>query len=114
MSDPTPKRGEIWDVDLGTPIGHEAAFLRPGFVISSDRFNVHGLVTMCPVGRTYKRYPTRVEIEPGSSGLDVVSYIQVEQLRTVSTARLVKRRGQAETAHLVAAERILRLLLEIR
>jgi mRNA interferase MazF len=114
MPDRAPQRGEIWDIDLGTPIGHEAAFLRPGFVVSADRFNVHGLVTVCPVGRTYKPHPTRVEIQPGSSGLDVVSYIQVEQLRTVSTDRLISRRGRAESAHLLAAERIVRMLLEIR
>lgn len=113
MPDLAPKRGDIWDVDLGNPIGHEAAFMRPAFVVSADRFNIHDLVTMCPVGRTYKPYPTRVPIEPGPSGLDVVSYIQVEQLRTVSTQRLVKRRGRAEPAHLLAVQRILRLLLEI-
>lgn len=104
----------MWDLDLGTPVDHEAAFLRPALVVSADRFNAHNLVTVCAINRTRKAYPTRVEVQPGSSGLDVASYIQVEHVRTVSVERLVRRRGRVSTAHLQAVERILRLLLDLR
>lgn len=109
-----PRRGEIWHTDFGSPIGHEAAFERPALIVSAGRFNNHGLVSVCPITRTEKTYPTRIPIAPGRSGLDATSYIQVEQIRTISTERLLMRRGEADTTHLVDAERILRLLLELR
>ena len=108
-----PKRGEVWDVDLGDPIGHEAAFVRPALIVSADRFNRHRLVSVCPLTRTQKAYPTRVQLEPGESGLDVTSQVQVEQVRTISTARLVRRRGAAGGAAMIVVARILRLLFDL-
>jgi len=32
-------RGEIYDVDLGHPIGHEPAFTAPAIVVSADVLN---------------------------------------------------------------------------
>jgi mRNA interferase MazF len=109
-----PARGDIWHADFGTPIGHEAGFERPVVVISAGRFNAHGLVMVCPITRTDKAYPTRVPIGPGLSGLDSLSYIQVEQVRTISTQRLVKHRGRADPAQLLDIERILRLVFDLR
>jgi mRNA interferase MazF len=114
MSDVVPVRGDIWHANFGQPMGHEAGFDRPVIVISNGRFNAHGLVSVCPITRTEKTYPTRIQISPGTSGLDVVSYIQVEQVRTISTQRLFKHRGRAHVAHLRDIERILRLMFEIR
>lgn len=108
-----PRRGEIWDVDLGFPIGPEAAFLRPAVVVSSTRFNRHALVVVCPITSTGKGYPTRVPVLPGSSGLDMESQVQVEQVRTVSAERLARRRGRLEPVDLHGVEQILRLLLEL-
>jgi mRNA-degrading endonuclease toxin of MazEF toxin-antitoxin module len=78
MPEPAPLRGEVWTVNLGAPIGHEAAFTRPALVISADRFNAHGLVVLCPIGRTHRPYPTRVKVDVGVAGLSEVSYIQAE------------------------------------
>jgi mRNA interferase MazF len=108
-----PLRGEVWLVDLGQPIGHEAGAARPALVVSDDPANMHGLVVMCPITRSRRGYPTHVEIERGSSGLDVTSYIQTEQIRTVSTARLTRRLGMADLAALSSVERALRFLLRL-
>lgn len=109
----TPRRDEVWLVDLGDPIGHEAASIRPALVVSDDPANRFGLVTVCPIGRAKRGYPTRVEIEAGGSGLDETSYVRAEQVRTVSTERLVQPLGRADVvvAHEVA--RALRLLLRL-
>lgn len=80
-------RGEIWDVDLGEPIGHESGFLRPGLVISDDETNRFGLAAE--------------------------SFTQVESLRSISTRRLVRRRGVVGPATTGDVERILRLLLRL-
>lgn len=108
-----PRYGEVWLLDLGDPIGHEAAFWRPALVVSDDRANRHGLVTVCPIGRTQRDYPTRIEIEPGRSGLDEISCVQAEQIRTVSTARLVRCLGVADLPVTHAVARVLRMLLRL-
>jgi len=108
-----PRRGDVWLVDLGDPIGHEAAFVRPALVVSDDPSNRYGLVTVCPIGRARRDYPTRIEIVPGTSGLDESSYVQGEQVRTISTNRLVHRLGRAETAVEHEVSRVLRLLLRL-
>ena len=76
-------------MDLGVPQGHEAGFERPALIISNDRLAEAGLVTVLPITRTALGYPSHVEIEPVESGLSATSYVQTEQVRTVSTDRLV-------------------------
>lgn len=112
MSEPI-LRGQIWLIDLGDPIGHEAAWRRPALVVSDDPANRHGLAVVCPVGSSRRDYPTRVEVESGLSGLDQVSYVQCEQVRTVSSARLVHRLGSADLVVMAEVERALRLLLRL-
>jgi mRNA interferase MazF len=85
-----PLRGDIVIVDLGEPIGHEAGLSRPGVVVSHDRLAHAGLVTVLPVTRTRLGWPSHVEIEPTESGLRETSYVQTEQIRTISTARVVR------------------------
>lgn len=82
-------------VDLGEPIGHEQGFRRPAVVLSVDRFNrtAAGVVLVVPVTSTRRGIPLHVEIEPGGSGLDRVSYAKIEDLRSVSTLRLARRLG---------------------
>lgn len=108
-----PRRGELWIVDLGDPIGHEAAFRRPALVVSDDPANRHGLVVVCPLGSVQRSYPTRIELEPGRSGLDDPNYVQCEQIRTVSADRLTHRLGTVDIAAMHKIERVLRLLLRL-
>lgn len=108
-----PRRGEIWLADFGDPIGHEAGAARPALVVSDDRANQRGLVIACPLTRTMRGFPTHVEIEPGTSGLDETSYVQGEQLRTMSTDRLLRRLGHADSPAVHSIERVLRLLLRL-
>lgn len=112
MTEPVPLRGDVWLVDLGTPVGHEAGLRRPALVLSAHEFNTFGFATVAPITRTNKPYPSRVEISPGLSGLHQTSYIQVEHLRTISTLRLERRLGVI-AQEMVKVERILRLLLEL-
>ena len=114
MTDVAPHRGDIWLADAGEPVGHEAGYERPVLVISAGRFNAFRLVTICPITRSEKLWPTRVSIDPGTSGLSTKSFIQAEQVRTISTRRLLKHLGRAEAAQMFDVERVLRLLFELR
>ncbi len=111
MSD--PRRGEVWLIDLGDPVGHEAGLVRPALVVSDDRANTHGLVVVCPITGSRRGYPTHIEIDESSSGMDSVSYVQTEQIRTLSTRRLVHRLGSVDSTAIAHVDRALRFLLRL-
>lgn len=106
----TPRRGQIWNGDLGNPIGHEQAHVRPLLVISGDRFSATELVTIMPITTTKRPYPTRVELD---GPLDEVCYVQVEQIRTISTKRLINYVADIDPVGMAEVEDVLTLLLEL-
>ncbi|MGQ0464420.1 MAG: type II toxin-antitoxin system PemK/MazF family toxin [Sporichthyaceae bacterium] len=110
---PDPLRGEVWLADLGDPIGHEAGNARPCVIVSDDRANSFGLAMICPITRSRLGYSTHVEVEPTRTNLDVTSYVQTEQLRTISTLRLTHRVGTIDGVDLARVERSLRFLLRL-
>ena len=87
---PLPLRGDVIIVDLGEPVGHEAGLSRPSVVVSHDRLAQVGLITVLPVTRTRLGWPSHVEIEAADSGQRETSYVQTEQIRTISTERVVQ------------------------
>jgi mRNA interferase MazF len=108
-------RGEIYDVDLGHPIGHEPAFIRPAIVVSADVLNnsVGNPVVIVPVGSTSYGLRSHVGIEPGDSGLDHLSYARCDQIRVISTERIVVRRGVAAVDEIHAIDQALRFILDL-
>ena len=107
--------GEIHDVDLGQPVGHEPAFRRPAVVVSVDILNngPGGLVMVVPVTSAAYGLRSHVELEPGSTGLEHSSYARCDQLRTISTERLVSRRGILGPAERRDIDRALRFVLDL-
>ena len=108
-------RGEIYDVDLGIPLGHEPAHLRPGMIVSADLINngPGALVGVVPI--TSKRYGLRshVELEPGDTGLDHEYFARCDQIRMLSTKRLASRRGRTSPESMQAIDRVLRFVLDL-
>ena len=85
-----PLRGDVIVVDVGEPIGHEAGLSRPAVVVSHDRLAQVGLISVLPTTRTRLGWPSHVEVEPADSGLRETSYVQTEQIRTISTERVTQ------------------------
>ena len=110
----TPRRGEVWLIDFGEPVGREQAGRRPGVVVSADRLNESraGVVIVVPCTRTRRALPSHVEIGPGPSGLDETSYAKCEDVKSVSETRLVTRLGEVGDESLFAISRALRFLLD--
>jgi mRNA interferase MazF len=109
-------RGEIYDVDLGRPIGHEPAFVRPAIVVSADVLNNSaggGLVVVVPIGTTSYGLSSHVELEPGGSGLEHSSFARCDQLRVISNERIVSRRGMAGIEEVHAIGQALRFILDL-
>lgn len=109
------RRGEIWLIDFRDPVGREQAGLRPAVVVSADALNESqaGVVVVIPTTTSRRGLPSHVEIEPGASGLDEISYAKCEDVQSVSEQRLITRLGTIddEAAHRIG--RVLGFLLDL-
>ena len=104
-------RGEVWLIDLNPVIGHEQSGVRPVLVISDDMFN-HSLAEMVivvPITSKYKGIPTHVELDSGF--LSQKSYLKTEDIRSVSTKRLIKKIGNVDDKIMKPVEERIKLLL---
>jgi len=112
---PEPRRGEIWQVDLGRTRGHEQAGARPGLVISVESFNAGpaGLVVVLPLTTRVKGIPFHVELDPPEGGLSERSFIKCEDIRSISMDRLVSPLGAVSQATLARVEERVRILLGV-
>lgn len=108
-------RGEIWFVDLDPSKGREQAGRRPCLIVSDDRLNRSpaNLVIAIPITSKDKRIPSHVEINPPEGGLKVRSFAKCEDIRSISTDRLIKALGSVKTPTLNQVEQRLRLLLSL-
>jgi mRNA interferase MazF len=103
------RRGEIFQCDFGDPVNPEQGFRRPAMVISVDPFHRSGLAVVLPITSTKRPVPTAVEVE--GAGLDRTSYIQVDQIRTLSQKRLTRQLGVVDGVTLIRIEQVLGRLL---
>jgi mRNA interferase MazF len=113
-------RGEIWQVDLDPARDSEANRQRPAVVVSNDRANAtatrlgRGVVTVVPVTSNIANvYPFQVLLSAATTGLAVDSKAQAEQIRSVSTERLLQRIGHVAPVELAQLDEALRLHLEL-
>jgi mRNA interferase MazF len=109
------RRGELWLVDFGEPVGREQAGTRPAVVVSADALNEgsSGVLMVVPVTSIRRGLPSHVEIDSPDSGLDEVSYAKCEDLKSISDRRLVHRVGTLDPTAMASVERVLRYLLDL-
>ena len=110
-----PGRGDIWLVDLGTPVGREQAGRRPAVVLSSDLMNQGPaeVIIVVPCTTRSRAVPSQIELDPADSGLDEVSYARCEDVKSVSRHRLIVRLGAASPEAMFRISHGLRMLLEL-
>jgi len=94
-----PRRGEIYLTALDPALGHEIKKTRPALVIQNDVTNRYGMTTI--VAAITSRvslppYPNEVVIQPETTGLEVVSTVRLDQIRTVGRKRLLRRMGKVD------------------
>ncbi len=110
-------RGDIWSVDFGAdPEDPEQAFRRPALIVSDDRLHHPNLrmVIVVPGTSTIRPVPLHVVVDPDpGSGLVVATAFQVEQVRSVSVARLTERLGRLDAVSRRAIDEILRNALSL-
>lgn len=103
------RRGEVRLCDFGDPVNPEQGHRRPALVVSVDPFHRSGLAVVLPITTTKRPVPTAIEVE--GAGFDRTSYIQVDQIRTVSHERLTRRFGMIDAVTMIRIEQVLARLL---
>lgn len=94
------RRGQIVFVSLDPAVGSEASKTRPAVVVSNNTANAvaarlpRATVTVVPVtSNTANVLPFQVALPAAATGLDRDSKAQIEQVRTIATARIVRAVG---------------------
>ncbi len=95
--------------------GHEQAGSRPALILSVDLFNEGPaeLVVAVPLTRTQQKIRWHVIVRPPEAGLTAGSFIQCENLRSVSKRRLKRLQGRVSPATLEQVEDRVRILLGV-
>jgi mRNA interferase MazF len=103
----------VWDLHFDPATGREQAASRPALILSEDIFNEGPaeMVVVAPITRTQRKIRWHVSMAPPESGLGSESYIQCEEVRTVSKQRLRRRRGRVSPPVMQQVEDRLRILL---
>ena len=105
---------DLWLVDFGEPYPGEPVAHRPALVLGPPQMFGPDLpfVIVAPTTTSHRRLSLHVEIEPtDTNGLDQISYVQCELLRSVNRKRLVYRLGHVDEATSSAVEAVVRTLL---
>jgi len=116
-AEPTHARGDLWLVDFGAhPEDPEQAFRRPALIVSDDHLRHPNLrlVVVVPGTTTLRGLPLHVLVEPDAdNGLAQPTALQVEQVRAISTGRLVERLGRLGPQGRHTVDEILRNVLRL-
>ena len=98
----SPRRGEIYVVSFDPTVGHEIQKTRPALVIQNDIGNRHSPVTIVAAitsSLSRVRYPIEVVLHPSkTNGLDVLSAVRLDQIRSIDRMRLIRRLGAVDAA----------------
>lgn len=94
---PSPKRGEIWYVNLDPTIGAEMKKIRPVVVINSDAIGRLPVKLIAPITKWKEwcdEHSWFVTIQPNDvNGLAEKSAVDTLQIRGISVERFINKRG---------------------
>jgi mRNA interferase MazF len=110
-------RGEIWWLDFGVPIGSAPGYERPAVIVSADRFNNSGIMTVIVVGITSNlgltTRPGNVFLAARDTGLDRDSVANVGQIAAVGRQILQHQIGAVPNSLMRDVDTGLRLALQL-
>lgn len=111
---PRPSHGEVWSMSFDPVIGHEQGGIRPGLVISNDRFNrtPHTFCILVPLTRTNRGFHSHVAIPPPEGGLHHLSFALCEQVKSLSVSRFHRRLGTVDQATVERVQSLVKLFID--
>lgn len=110
------RRGEVYDASLDPTRGSEQAGFRPVIIVSRDALAASDAIRAVPYTtfRPSRRiYPSQVLLQSPDGGLDVDSAALGEQVRAISTQRLVRFRGVLSFPAIEQLNRALLIALDL-
>src|SRR5712692_3641388 len=114
---PSPRRGEIWDVNWSPGRGAEQQGTRPALVIQNDRGNAsptYPLTIVASMTRTERELSLHVRIAPSEeNGLTYFTDVKCEQVMTIEKSRLIRRRGSISSEEMSRVDTALKLSLSL-
>ena len=117
MTRATPRRGEIWLVDLNPTLGAEMGKLRPALVVGRDALARLPLRLVVPITSWQPRFaalPWMVRIEPSPhNGLHKTSAVDTLQIRALDLRRFRRRLGALTPEQMRQVAAGLRLVLDL-
>jgi mRNA interferase MazF len=107
------KRGEIWLTDFNPTMGREQYGIRPALILSVDEFNnsMASKVVALPLTSKNKGIPLDVQLIPPDGGVIKDSFIKCEDIRSLSTKRLIEKWGEVSFEILKEVEKKVIFLL---
>jgi len=109
------RRGEVYLVSFDPTVGHEIKKTRPALVIQNDVGNRHSPLTIVAAITSKVSvvlYPVEVVVSPSrANGLETLSAIRLDQIRTIDKQRLIKRLGAVEHSIMQKADEAIRISL---
>jgi mRNA interferase MazF len=117
MSSLPPSRGDVWDTRFEPTEGREQGGTRPAVILSHNSINRGPSEMVVVVPMTTRHRPQldaiRTEVRPPEAGLSEVSYVIPDQIRAVSTRRLISRRGRVNDKTLAEVADRVRVVLDL-
>lgn len=111
-----PISGDVVDLDLGAPEGREAGFRHPAVVVTAQRIlDVSpSVIHVVPLTSTIRRFHSEIVLAPDElNGLEVESAAQCQHVRSVSTHRILRVRGNVGAEALAQIRETIAVLLDI-
>lgn len=89
------KRGDVYLINLDPVIGSEQGKTRPCLIIQNNIGNKYSQNTIIAsiTSKIDKEYPFLVKIEKGVANLPKDSFVQLDQIKTISVKRIIKKIG---------------------
>lgn len=114
---PSPRRGEIWDVNWSPGRGAEQQGTRPALIIQNDRGNAspsYPLTIVASMSRTERELALHVRILPTEeNGLTAETDVKCEQVMTIEKTLLLRRRGNITPEEMSRVDAALKLSLSL-
>jgi mRNA interferase MazF len=114
MTQPSPRRGQVWLVDFSPGRGSEQDGVRPAVILQNDVGNQYaGTTIVAAITSTIKIYPVTVALKPGEGGLKKPSMVNLAQILTVDKTRLQRRIAALSTARMHTVTEAIKVSLDI-
>jgi mRNA interferase MazF len=101
MNPADASRGEVWDINFDPQIGDEIAKVRPAVVldVGSARLELRIVVPITGWRPEFAGNVSKVRLDPSpESGLTKASAADAYQIKSLSSRRFVRKRGQLANA----------------